>query len=290
MQKILAWGLVAGVIAAGSPSYAQTPEGCFLFPGSQVTVPVGGKVNLHTMQMNSFSNLNVFSAEWTLNGKPWAQADPDEGKLSEALFSGAAVYTAPQHVPAKNPVMVTVAFQLSDKEKTKVYLSCAITVTEVENYVSVSSPYCNEYFEYLEPSTEFAKQNMSLVNVVNGSLHLNINGAWKKDLHVPLNLNVIINGPPAVGTYPWSYPEAPSMANISAGNYKGQQISLASADCVPHYQKTCQAMTLSGSTTITVFDKKKKILQGYYSGVVMGTRQNQYYYGSVYGRFTAHLQ
>jgi hypothetical protein len=292
MKKKLAWGMLSTPFPPVPPPQGPKAEAFFLFPGEQVTVPVGGKVNLHTMQMNLGTDVQVVNAEWTLNGKSRPQAnaaEAPEGRLEHALFSGSALYYAPGRVPSRNPVMVTVAFQLSDKEKTKLYLSCAITVTEVENYFSVSSPFCCDYFEYVKPATEFARQHMSAVDIRNGRLHVNVNGVWARDLNVPLQLSVVISEPPGEGTYPWS-PDTANKANISAGNYMGQHISLASADYVPHYRKTCELVPVSGATTITAYDTAKNILQGYYSGVVLGMRQDQHYYGSVYGRFTAHLQ
>jgi hypothetical protein len=270
---------------------AQRPEVYQLFPGPEVTVPVGGKVDLHVVQMDMKGSVQVLSADWTLNGKPWAQVDARDGKLAEGLYSGAAVYTAPQAVPAKNPVMVSVAFKLSDKDKTVLLLSCAITVTDVENYFSVNTAFFSDYFEFTQPKNEFALQSMGMVNFVNGQLHININGNWVKDATVPLGVTLVIPGAPAVGAYRWHYPDAPCVARVSAGNYKGQAILLASTDCVPNHQKDCQAITLEGSTVVTMYDEKRKILQGYFSGGVLGTTlQSKFYYGSVYGRFTVHLK
>lgn len=286
MKKMLCLILLA---ASARFSYSQNTGMYFLSPGADVNVPVVGKITIKVRQFNMESNPNIQSAKWTINGNSLSQANPADGNLSSNFDLVSATYTAPQKVPSKNPVAVSIAFKLSDTSKMVLFLTCNITVTEVENYMNVSTPYCTDYLEFVQPKNEFAKQQMSMTNYINGLLHINIYGNWVKDPSIVLSMALIVDGNKP-GTYKWKYPEAKVIANLDCSNYKGNPITLASTDCVPNHKKDCKAISLEGSTTITTYDTQKKIIQGYFSGGVLGVLHNQFYYGSVYGRFTCHLK
>jgi hypothetical protein len=235
-------------------------------------------------------NPNISSGQWTLNGKNAGQTDPVDGTLKESLNLQSVNYTAPQKVPSNNPVTVNITFKPSDTSKMILMLTCNITITDVENYVYFNTPYCMDYLEFVDPKNEFAKEQMSSIAFVNGLLHIHIFGGWVKDPSDILNMSLVTNGN-APGTYKWKYPGGDNVViNVACSNYKGNPVQVASTDCIPNHDKDCQAISLEGSTTITTYNTQKKILQGYFSGGVLGILHNQYYYGSVYGRFTCHLK
>ena len=118
-------------------SFSQAGYDYFLAPAEEMTIPVGGKLTLHVQTMNADGNIlqadPAFVGQWTINGKE--TADPQYGNISHGLSFVNATYTAPDKVPAKNPVAIAVSFKTrSQGNESKITLVCTITITDAKNY------------------------------------------------------------------------------------------------------------------------------------------------------------
>jgi hypothetical protein len=295
MKQLSCIMLTLLLLPAGRVLAQPNPGMYFLNTGNELTVPIGGKVNLKVFRMDAEADPHLFEAVWTLNGRPWGQANAADGQLAQQIYAGAAEYIAPLQAPPRNPVAVTVAFRLSDTSKTQLILTCNITITNTENYFCISNcDICHGFNEFAKPMNAFMQSMMTTATFIDGELIINIQGS---DIRKPANVlsmavEVAGNSP---GTYPWSITYNKNKGTIPPSNMvsvggmacKGSFISM---DAVPHDSENSTPISLKGSTTITRYDQQKKILQGYFGGQVLITVNKEYRYAHVYGRFTVHLK
>lgn len=116
-------------------SHGQDASNYVMHPGASATVSTGGKLNLFFQYIttegaviNGASDLSI--ANWTINGKSAGQGGDGEGTLrvTDGMNATKVEYTAPDKIPATNPVAVAVSFHPSSGSKSMVTLICNITV------------------------------------------------------------------------------------------------------------------------------------------------------------------
>ncbi|OQY95824.1 MAG: hypothetical protein B6D37_05030 [Sphingobacteriales bacterium UTBCD1] len=131
---------------------------------------------------NSFSKNQL--PEWTVNGQPWTNQNPANGKLSVGLGSDHATYTAPPKIPATNPVVIAVRFQASDTSKEIVTLICSVTIVDPGNKWYVSFTYSGSNIS----SDKSATEERTSSKQITGSASMLIKGTPPdKDGHVTIN-------------------------------------------------------------------------------------------------------
>lgn len=284
-------------VLAGLPAIAQSTGGYFLAP-DDVRVPPGDSVHLTIYKMTSdmatINDARLFTADWTLNGNPIPRQNPADGRLRVGMQAGTATYIAPKQVPKRNPVAVTIAFRPSDTSKTLLMYTCTITVVDMENYFTITKgDLCPGIHEFAPLPRGFMSTMNSAAVYLDGELHINIMGTEQSHPSNVLGIAVFVAGNSA-GTYPWSitYDKNKGMiapSNTISVNARSCQGGYVSTDVVPHGSGNSTPISLKGSTTITTYDRSKKLLQGYFAGQVLNNAGNGYHYAFVYGRFTVHL-
>jgi len=278
-------------------SFSQAGYDYFLAPAEEMTIPVGGKLTLHVQTMNADGNIlqadPAFVGQWTINGKE--TADPQYGNISHGLSFVNATYTAPDKVPAKNPVDIAVRFKTrSQGNESKITLVCTITITDAKNYFFLGGDNIPKAFyewdnTYLTPQVA-SKMAMGIFK--EGELVINVNGNAKnkqKNTATIMGMSLMIDGK-TPGTYPWKVSEGSGSSTTTALTYlngSGEHFTYASGDCLPHKENPCQSISLQGSTTITDYNSKTGEIKGYFSGQVMTIDPGgNYIYATTYGRFS----
>jgi hypothetical protein len=132
MRKLFASVLLAHAFLTG---HGQDASNYVMHPGASATVFTGGKLNLFFQYIstegaviNGASDLSI--ANWTINGNSAGQGDDAAGTLrvTDGMNATAVEYTAPDHIPATNPVVVAVSFHPYSGSKSMVTLLCNITL------------------------------------------------------------------------------------------------------------------------------------------------------------------
>ncbi len=294
--------------AAAQESTLQTAENYFLYPGNEITLPPNGRVALTIKQAPSNKQVSlghwlpvkantVTTAQWTIDGKDFTNQNAEEGsfKLAGLQFQ-AGVYAAPAKVPPHNPVVITVSFQ-PEGQKAKVNLYCRIHIIDKKNYFYLSDNNSaggtlyevNESLMSAMPEDAYYEQGQWDV-MVHGIRKLKSN---KNPLQNFMSIDVGIDGN-GKGTYPWTVKwnekqgAIPPYNSVGVGGIgkDGTPFEDGSVDCRPHGSDKCKPVALEGSTTVTVFDKQKEIMKGYFSGILV-TNTGQYV--SVSGAFSVKM-
>lgn len=291
------------VLSAKSQNNSASTAGDFIiFPGNDVTLPPGGTDSLWIKEMinNIPADAIISSAEWTVDGKDYSNQNSAEGNLKiEDLQFYKAVYKAPAKVPPHNPVVITASFQ-PEGQKQKIILYCRIHIIDKENYFYLNarnSPGGTLYELKESPILSFRKSRET-ANYVNDQWNIGVNGFRKIEndntstQFMGIAVGIVSSG---TGTYQWTVNgndktglKPPCNTVVVTGTGKdGSPFQYASADCRPHGGDDCKLTPMEGSTTITVFDQKNKIIKGYFSGILISAT---YETVSVSGAFSAYMQ
>jgi hypothetical protein len=156
-------------------------------------------------------------------------------------------------------------------------------------------------YEVKEPLLSSFRVTQDRADYVNGQWNILVNGMRKMkndSVMQPMSMAISITQSDT-GTYQWTVHGnsntglTPPFNTVSVVGTDQSSVGFVyvSWDCVPHPPlpknvEECKLVPLDGSTTITVFDKKKKIIKGYFSGVLMSPK---YDYVHVSGAFSVHM-
>jgi hypothetical protein len=282
-------------------TYSQKANNYVLLPfRTNVTIPTNAKLNFEIGAINEsgkietvVSDINT-SAVWTINGQP---LNPAYGKLDlNPLNKTKATYTAPEKVPPRNPVAVSVSFIEDDDKKTRITLVCNVTVANLNNYFYLENKGLYQlddiYLGAMESKVALAvEQEGQLVISVNGTSK----GAADSHLTSIMSMNVMLDMSGMV-EHPWKTTEGgkgSSTVTLSYTNDEGKHFTFGSGDCLPHGSGSCQTVSLQGTTYLFQYNKQTGVVQGTFYGTLMtanpvGTTV-QYEYENAYGKFTAHM-
>ena len=274
----------------------------FFIPGDDVTIPPGGKITLRVKQMVNDIPTDAFikNEQWTIDGKDLAAQNPKEGVFTlERLQLDRGVYTAPAAPPPNNPVIITISFQPEGKTE-KIILYCYVHILNYENFFYLKKPNVPEgsLFELKESPLTSSRKMRETAYYSNDEWVLGIQGFRKSSKEdaapqlMTMGLSFVGN---ATGTYEWSVHGdnktglTPPCNTVSVNGLtdSGSPFLYISSDCVAHGDNHCKLVTLEGSTTITIFDKKNKIIKGYFSGILISP---EFEYVTVSGAFSVFMQ
>ncbi|MBS1919287.1 MAG: hypothetical protein JST17_03435 [Bacteroidetes bacterium] len=173
-------------------SHSQNISNYILLPGYSSILPVDEQMNIGIYwfgdDMTLHEGKNSFSGnqlpEWTVNGQPWTNQNPANGKLSVGFGSDHATYIAPSKIPATNPVVIAVKFQASDTSKEIVTLICSVTIVDPGNKWYVSFTYSGTNYS----SDKSATEERTSSKQITGSASMLIKGTPPdEDGHVTIN-------------------------------------------------------------------------------------------------------
>lgn len=172
--------------------HAQNVFNYVLVPGSTSILPVDEQMKFaiqwYSDDGTPHEGVNAFSGkqlpEWTVNGQPWTNQNPVNGKLSVDLTFEKATYTAPSKIPATNPVVIAVRFHASDASKEMITLICSVKIIDPGNKWYVSYTYSGSSFR----SDKSVSEQRTYSNEITGAASMLINGTPpEKDGHVIIN-------------------------------------------------------------------------------------------------------
>ncbi len=296
------------VSAKAHESTYKSGTGYFFWPGNEITLPPNGRDTLRIDQSSvtnpGLTEANIISAQWTIDGKGYTNQNTDEGsfKLAKLQFQK-GIYTAPAQVPPHNPVDISVSFQ-PPGEKTKIVLYCRIHIIDKENYFYLSdnrNTAGGTLYELKEPLISSMRNENAYYT--HGEWLLMVEGFRKikdnRNSMQQMSIDVGFIGD-KTGSYTWTFKWNESQGAIPPYNSvsvegigkDGKLFEDLSSDCVPHgcggaHGDDCKkCYALEGTTTVTVFDKLKKIIKGYFSGILV-TPTGQYV--SVSGAFSTKM-
>src|SRR5690348_4472036 len=109
---------------------ADAAEDYTLSPGPDVRVPTGATLRRGIEAPPARSAGLV--ASWTLNGAGFSHQDPAAGRIRPDLTTRHCDYTAPDHVPTRNPVAVSVTLT-PNGAKAQITLVCNVTIVDAPN-------------------------------------------------------------------------------------------------------------------------------------------------------------
>ncbi|HEU4574225.1 MAG TPA: hypothetical protein VFS36_04430 [Chitinophagaceae bacterium] len=293
--------LFSSFFSAKAQNNTTSTAGDFIiFPGNDITLPPNGTDSLWIKEIinNMPADANISTAEWTIDGKEYSKQDAQEGNFKIAklqFYKG--VYKAPAKVPPHNPVLITASFQ-PEGETTKIILYCRIHIIDKENYFYISSNNTapGTLYEIKEPM--ISSMRMESAYYFNDQWSIGANGFRKtndeKSGTQPLSVGASIIGN-GTGIYPWTIKwnskqglvPPLNTVTITGIDKDGNPFQYFSGDCIPHGDYNCGHIALQGSTTITVFDKQKRIIKGYFSGQLVSPT-GQYVWAS--GAFSVKMK
>jgi hypothetical protein len=138
-NKIIYTILFIAVCFPAFNANAQDVSNYFLAPTGLV-LPVGEKTDIKIRREDHIFSDKFYEGSaafltgllpvWSIVSKPNAGANKDEGSITSPLNRMAAVYTAPDKIPAINPVTVAVKFKANDTSKQEVTLLCTIKIVD----------------------------------------------------------------------------------------------------------------------------------------------------------------
>lgn len=298
-RKITTLILCISVFIANAQDTTLKSTNSYIFlPGDEITVPPNATITLKVKQIVNDIPGDAFikSEQWTIGGKALSNQNPEEGnfKLTNLQFDK-VTYTAPSKVPQHNPVLITLSFQ-PEGEQTKIILYCRIHILDKKNYFYLNSRNTSEglLYELKEPLAASSRTLQETAYYVNDQWNIGVTGFQKLNENdsviqsMGFGLGVKGNGP---GTYRWSvYGDDKTglippcnTVTVNGTGRKGSSFLYVSADWLPHGGSNCKLVALDGSTTITVFDRKNKIIKGYFSGILISPN---FEYVSVSGAFS----
>lgn len=273
----------------------------FFFPGNEISIPPNAKVLLSVKQMVNDIPADAFLSheQWLIDGKDLSNQNKDEGNFKlQTLQFDKGNYTAPSTVPPHNPVIITLSFQ-PEGQKEKIVLYCRIHIIDKENYFYLSSQSSTGgvLYELKESTVASAKKYRESAIYMNDQWNIGANGFQKaaddnnSSLFMGFGLGVVGNG---TGTYTWTVNgddktglKPPCNTLSVTGTAKdGSPFQYMSYDCIPHGDNNCRLVALGGSTIISVFDKKNRIIKGYFSGILVSASHQ---YVSVSGAFSVYI-
>jgi hypothetical protein len=292
---------VYGFAASAQNGTANTASDFIIFPGNDITLPPNGTDSLWIKQMihDVPEDANISSAEWTIDGKDYSQQNKAEGSFKiQNLQFYKGIYKAPANVPPHNPVVITASFQ-PEGQKTKIILYCRMHVIDKENYFYLNSSNAGggTLYELKESPIPSFRKSGETANYINDQWNIEVNGFRKMEndntsmQFMGIAVGVVGNG---TGTYQWSVNgndktglKPPCNTVVVTGTGKdGSPFQYISADCLPHGDDDCKLTPMEGSATITVFDRKNKIIKGYFSGLLTSATHEAV---SVSGAFMAYI-
>ena len=268
-------------------SYAQNPGKTIykyiLWPGYEVTVAPGTTLHLSVdyIDVNNYDILPHAAVgvlpEWNIDGHDLNHQDYSEGKFTSNLSSGGD-FTAPNAVPAHNPITITATFNASENPldstegKTKIILICTITIQDAPNFFFISpgtgAQIQGKLYKIKEPILITNRKMAEFGIWANNVWNFQVNGVDSQG-HM-LGFAIMVDGNGA-GTYSWRITWSENTGVVPPGNTvsvfnTAPLFTYVSFDCVPHGDKNCHVVTLTGTTTITTFDIKNKIARGFFTG------------------------
>ncbi len=281
---------------------SQTLSDYFFYQGSDITLPLNAKIKLAVGQFKDdfpFEASSITAEQWTIDGKDLMHQSKEQGELTFVnLQIDKGIYTAPAKVPPHNPVVITVSFH-PEGQATKIILICRIHIINKENYFYLSdrNSIGGTLYELKEPLIPSRKAAQETAFFVNDQWNIGANGFQKSEQEnsdlklMGIGIGVVGDGK---GTYTWTVngsdntglkPPCNTVA-VSGTDADGAPFQYMSVDCIPHGDSKCKPKALAGNTTISVFDKKNKIIKGYFSGILMSAKKN---YVWVSGAFSVNM-
>jgi hypothetical protein len=304
MKKIIiAFLLSIPVLIANAQDEALHAAGDYIFfPGNEISIPPKATVTLSIKQIinDAPSDVIVSSEQWTIDGKELSNQSNVEGnfKLS-TLQLDKGTYTAPANVPPHNPVVITLSFQPTG-QKEKIILYCRIHIIDKENYFYLNNRNSSggTLYELKESPIPSFRKSRETANYVNDQWNIGANGFQKTEndnnstQFIGIGVSIVGNG---TGIYKWTVngndktglkPPC-NTVTVSGTGKNGSPFQYMSADCVPHGDDNCKLTALEGNTVVSVFDKKNKIMKGYFSGILISAT---HHYVFVSGAFSVFVQ
>lgn len=130
---------------------AQQTDNYVLLPGDTCMIPEGATEPLTILWHEANGELRKGTSDllestpvWYINGKPFNQADLNEGKLVMDPTLTHPIYTAPEGQPPQNPVNISVRFKPNDSSKEMTILICNVRVIAPKNKWFISFT-CSKY-------------------------------------------------------------------------------------------------------------------------------------------------
>lgn len=239
-----------------------------LFPAT-ASVAVGKTVNLSIMEVDSSKPNSqptvifpedLASESWFMNGAavPHKLTNKNGALLARQVVS---IYTAPQKMPVKNPVAISVTIKHLDG--TKETLVSNITVDEDENAFSISDSHviANEHYSVTSGLVGFSPTKAAY-SQSEKALIVTINGVTPDDL-TPVSIELLMRGK-SRGIYPWK------LIKQNGDNVPGNFLELvvnsdviSSVDCRQQGDE-CKPYSLRGYNTIDKIENGK--ISGHYAG------------------------
>ncbi len=272
------------------------------FPGNEISIPPKATVTLRVKQIINDvpADAIINSEQWTIDGKELSNQNNEEGSFKLATLQlDKGNYTAPAKVPPHNPVVITLSFQ-PEGQKEKIILYCRVHIIDKENYFYLNNRNSTggTLYELKESPVPSFRKSRETANYVNDQWNIGVNGFRKTEndntstQFMGINVSIVGNG---TGTYNWTVHgnnktglTPPCNTAVVTGTGKdGSPFQYMSSDCIPHGDDNCKLTALEGSTTVSVFDKKNKIIKGYFSGALISATHE---YVSVSGAFSAFIQ
>ena len=136
--------LITCVNAQQTPNYVLLPgDTCMMMEGATQDLTILW-FETNGVVRKGISDFLVSSPIWYINGKPFNQADPKEGKLVMDPTLAHPTYTAPEGQPPLNPVNISVRFKANDSSKEMTILICNVRVIAPKNKWFISFT-CSKY-------------------------------------------------------------------------------------------------------------------------------------------------
>lgn len=162
-------------------SMAQVTSNYVLTPGASWILPAGGKMELSiawfdpdgTLHQGINEGINYVPPVWTINGKLISQSNSTNDKLTlNPNSTKPAIYTAPDKIPATNPVTIAVSFKSNDSTKENTILFCKVKIVDAAKRWVVSFNYNRttsetDKSEILE-RTDKSSANANCVMIIKG--------------------------------------------------------------------------------------------------------------------------
>jgi hypothetical protein len=292
----------SGFTAKTQDNTLQAGGDFLFFPGNDISLPPGATDSLWIKEMIKdvpADPSTISSVQWTIDGKDYSNQNSEEGNLKfSTLQFYKAVYKAPLKVPPHNPIVITASFQ-PEGQKEKIILYCRIHVIDKENYFYLNSRNTagGILYELKESPIPSFRKSRETANYVNDQWNIGANGFQKtgddnnSTQFMGIGVSFVGN---RNGTYKWTVngndktglkPPC-NTVTVSGSGKDGSPFQYMSADCVPHGDDNCKLTALQGNTTISIFDRKNKIIKGYFSGILMSATHD---YVSVSGAFSVYI-
>ncbi len=273
----------------------------FFFPGNEISIPPNARVLLSVKQMidDVPADALLSNEQWTIDGKDLSSQNNEEGNFKlQTLQFDKGNYTAPAKVPPRNPVVITLSFQ-PEGQKEKIILYCRIHIIDKENYFYLSGRNTTGgiLYELKESPVLSSRKFRETATYMNDQWNIGANGFQKAEndnigsQFMGFGIGVVGDG---TGIYKWTVNgddksglKPPCNTLTVTGTAKDEsQFQYMSFDCTPHGDDNCKLVALEGNTVITVFDRKNKIIKGYFSGRLVSVSHQ---YVSVSGAFSVFM-